>query len=354
MSPEVLKSEPYNCQCDVYSYGMTLYELVARQLPWNGRALWDIAPSVIEGKRPTYPEGIEVNPELHAVIEWCWSQNPEDRPRMSEVVQRLHPMMEKELADTLGSDSKTKKYLEQVSSRSASSQEQSMGLSTGLTPATFASYTLGTVGLTPITKPTAIEVKAPNTSSQGTVGPITSGSQSPRTGSRDHIKSSKDILHMPFKKHQKGTDSGEKISPPSSEVKGKTTSPINTGSGSGGGGGLKASNDSEDLEGFAIGSVETKNGVAMATLCSTSPTTSRENSGSHLSPRSHEGTERSPPLTPKDRSFSPKGVQDTGTVLPVDITPADINISPFQVVPNSITVVPSTGVDLKEIRPQNK
>lgn len=86
-APEVLASSGnYDTSCDIYSYGIILYELITEQLPYKDMMLTQIANNVVNGNlRPTFEEPVS---PIHSLIEKCWKA-PEDRPTASEWVEWL-------------------------------------------------------------------------------------------------------------------------------------------------------------------------------------------------------------------------------------------------------------------------
>ena len=84
---------------DVYSYGITLWELLTWQLPWAAANPWNLASHVLAGGRPEVPPrealpgpdtaafaGLEDYVEL---MQRCWSQAPQDRPTFQHIVPAL-------------------------------------------------------------------------------------------------------------------------------------------------------------------------------------------------------------------------------------------------------------------------
>lgn len=87
-APEVLKDRPARAKSDVYSYGVVVWEIISRQLPWQG-----VSPDgvylkvVIHGKRPEKPPGAP--PLLASLMEQCWLGSPEERFSFDEVLADL-------------------------------------------------------------------------------------------------------------------------------------------------------------------------------------------------------------------------------------------------------------------------
>ena len=95
-SPEVMdNSKNYTEKCDVYSFGIIMYEVLFEVTPYSNLALDSIltlALEIIKGRRPTYPEDANYsNDELDflQLMQQCWSAKPDDRPMFSEVLTRL-------------------------------------------------------------------------------------------------------------------------------------------------------------------------------------------------------------------------------------------------------------------------
>jgi len=86
MAPEVILHKPYNYKCDVYSYGILLWESTHRQVPFTGFAPLQAAFAVaMEAARPP----ITLRDEYKAysdLIEACWDGDPRSRPDMDQVV----------------------------------------------------------------------------------------------------------------------------------------------------------------------------------------------------------------------------------------------------------------------------
>ncbi len=87
-SPEVINDEKYGKPADVYSYGVILWEILARKLPYASMAgRGAIMNFVVLGKREPIPEN---SPEILARLTTeCWAQEPEQRPTMAQVVGAL-------------------------------------------------------------------------------------------------------------------------------------------------------------------------------------------------------------------------------------------------------------------------
>ncbi|KAI4337136.1 hypothetical protein L6164_015585 [Bauhinia variegata] len=88
MAPEVLRNEPANEKCDVYSFGVILWELATLGIPWKGLNPMQVVGAVgFQNKRLEIPE--DVDPVVAQIIRDCWQTEPHLRPSFSEVISRL-------------------------------------------------------------------------------------------------------------------------------------------------------------------------------------------------------------------------------------------------------------------------
>merc|ERR1711915_383808 len=88
MAPEIIRHEPYTKACDVYSYGMVLFEMLCRTQPFDGLTPVQAAYAVAkENLRPPLPVSTPNN--LKAIVNQCWSQDPKNRPSFEEIIRLL-------------------------------------------------------------------------------------------------------------------------------------------------------------------------------------------------------------------------------------------------------------------------
>jgi serine/threonine protein kinase len=80
MSPEQMKSEPLDSRSDLYSIGVTLYELVTGRVPFKGDSFYAILKAHLESK-PVAPINIvpEIPAELSNIIQKSLEKKPVDR-----------------------------------------------------------------------------------------------------------------------------------------------------------------------------------------------------------------------------------------------------------------------------------
>ncbi|CAA2993623.1 serine threonine- kinase HT1-like [Olea europaea subsp. europaea] len=88
MAPEVLDGKPYNRKCDVYSFGICLWEIYCCDLPYPDLSFAEVSSAVVrQNLRPEIPRCCPSS--LAHIMKKCWDVNPEKRPDMDEVVRLL-------------------------------------------------------------------------------------------------------------------------------------------------------------------------------------------------------------------------------------------------------------------------
>lgn len=91
MAPEVLNKEPYGVKADVFSFAIVLCEIVLGKYPYENEpeSTATFEQAIVSGLRPDLPPPHLCPPSLSALIDRCWSESPDDRPSMYEVVTIL-------------------------------------------------------------------------------------------------------------------------------------------------------------------------------------------------------------------------------------------------------------------------
>ncbi|ELP85467.1 tyrosine protein kinase, putative [Entamoeba invadens IP1] len=90
MAPEVLRQEKYKKAADVYSFGITMYEVFGWKEAYNKNSFkfpWKIAEFVIAGSRLSKRD--MMSDEQYLIINNCWKQNSIDRITIENVVTKL-------------------------------------------------------------------------------------------------------------------------------------------------------------------------------------------------------------------------------------------------------------------------
>jgi len=87
MAPEVLDGKPYNRKCDVYSFGICLWEIYCCDMPYADLSFAEMTSAVV--KQNLRPEIPHCPSSLANVMKRCWDANPDKRPEMDEVVKML-------------------------------------------------------------------------------------------------------------------------------------------------------------------------------------------------------------------------------------------------------------------------
>ncbi|KAG1358660.1 putative serine/threonine-protein kinase STY13 [Cocos nucifera] len=94
---QVLEGKPYNRKCDVYSFGICLWEIYCCDMPYPDLSFVEVSSAVVrQNLRPEIPRCCPSS--LANIMRKCWDANPDKRPEMDEVVKLL------EAIDTIGLD----------------------------------------------------------------------------------------------------------------------------------------------------------------------------------------------------------------------------------------------------------
>mmetsp|Transcript_25594 Transcript_25594/g.36064 ORF Transcript_25594/g.36064 Transcript_25594/m.36064 type:complete len:1059 (-) Transcript_25594:73-3249(-) len=87
MAPEVIRHESYSSNADVYSFGIVLWQLITREVPFATMTPIQAAYAVAEGRRPEIPASCPE--QLRDIISLCWDQDSQKRPSFTYIVMAL-------------------------------------------------------------------------------------------------------------------------------------------------------------------------------------------------------------------------------------------------------------------------
>ena len=95
VAPEMLDEDStLTAEADVYSLGMTIYEVISGSIPYAGMREPIIVTKIITGAHPKrpyehIPSQVNHGDLLWALLVSCWTRTPEDRPTSAEVRDRM-------------------------------------------------------------------------------------------------------------------------------------------------------------------------------------------------------------------------------------------------------------------------
>mmetsp|Transcript_6884 Transcript_6884/g.14198 ORF Transcript_6884/g.14198 Transcript_6884/m.14198 type:complete len:295 (-) Transcript_6884:210-1094(-) len=90
MAPEVFTGTVYDEKVDVYSYGMILFEIVCREIPFEEEEPAAVGRLTVQGARPDL-EAVppDCPPDLCQLMILCWAHEPTDRPDFTKILDSL-------------------------------------------------------------------------------------------------------------------------------------------------------------------------------------------------------------------------------------------------------------------------
>jgi len=87
-APEVLRGEKYTEKCDVYSFGIVLWETVTRSIPHEGIPHFQVVFQVgTQSMRPEIPP--DAPHHWARLTSDCWADDPDSRPSFEDIFDRL-------------------------------------------------------------------------------------------------------------------------------------------------------------------------------------------------------------------------------------------------------------------------
>lgn len=92
MAPEVITGHVYTEKADVFSFGINLWELLTRDVPYRGMEVMQVGYAVLNaGLRPPIPA--DAPRDYAAVIKACLRADPAKRPTFAQIINALSKML---------------------------------------------------------------------------------------------------------------------------------------------------------------------------------------------------------------------------------------------------------------------
>ena len=88
MALELLRENRFTEKCDVYSFGIVMFEVLSRAVAFEGLQEAQITAQLIAGRRPA-PIPEDSPPQLVTLMEKCWHQEPFVRPDFKNIVRQM-------------------------------------------------------------------------------------------------------------------------------------------------------------------------------------------------------------------------------------------------------------------------
>ena len=88
MAPELLDSNTFTEETDVYAYALVIWEVLTGDIPWRGLNPVQVAMQILTKQaRPAVPEGAPA--DLVALMQRCWAHEPDARPKFAAIKAEL-------------------------------------------------------------------------------------------------------------------------------------------------------------------------------------------------------------------------------------------------------------------------
>mmetsp|Transcript_1668 Transcript_1668/g.4079 ORF Transcript_1668/g.4079 Transcript_1668/m.4079 type:complete len:96 (+) Transcript_1668:42-329(+) len=89
-APELLAGTGFNEKVDVYAFGICLWEMVSRLIPFDGTPPGQLKEHIIGGGRPEVP--LSCPKSMANLIKDCWQQEATARPSFTKIHDILSDM----------------------------------------------------------------------------------------------------------------------------------------------------------------------------------------------------------------------------------------------------------------------
>ncbi|KAL7722025.1 Serine-threonine protein kinase [Entamoeba marina] len=90
LAPEIFTTSRFVLQSDIYSFGIVVWEMIARDKPFGDcKFLSEIENRIKAGERPQFTSKMNTDLFLSELVKQCWDEDPLQRPTTSEIREVL-------------------------------------------------------------------------------------------------------------------------------------------------------------------------------------------------------------------------------------------------------------------------
>ncbi|KYR02814.1 leucine-rich repeat-containing protein (LRR) [Tieghemostelium lacteum] len=151
LAPEILsKNRDYSSSSDVYAFGVILWELLTCRDYFSEISFMTIVEEkVINGERPQIPE--DCNPLYAQLIRDCWQQDPDLRPKFSQIEETILEIVETMFPDLYLSEPNNQKEKRKSLTSSLTKHKKRPSLSSEISDTDVSTYDTSTTNTTTTT-----------------------------------------------------------------------------------------------------------------------------------------------------------------------------------------------------------
>ena len=91
LAPEMILREKYNCSVDMWSFGITVYEMITGDTPYPEESKETAMELIVQNGTPEIPLEHKIFPALLTILKTCLQRNPEERISAKRLLR--HPFL---------------------------------------------------------------------------------------------------------------------------------------------------------------------------------------------------------------------------------------------------------------------
>lgn len=88
IAPEILNKEKYSFKVDIWGLGVTFYQLITLNFPFEGSTNEEIQENIINGNKKEIPQDCKIDPSFIEMINKMLSKRPDERPSAEDLLEK--------------------------------------------------------------------------------------------------------------------------------------------------------------------------------------------------------------------------------------------------------------------------